>query len=98
VKNFGRIALATALLATLSACGSNPAQSDNSSSASSTDTSVASEETTTEEASGEFTLYTSQPEEDVAKLIAAFNEETPDIKVNVFRSNLLYTLLNLKKM
>ena len=86
MKNFGRIALATALLATLSACGSNPAQSDNSSSASSTDTSVASEETTTEEASGEFTLYTSQPEEDVAKLIAAFNEETPDIKVNVFRS------------
>ena len=34
----------------------------------------------------EFTLYTSQPEEDVAKLIQGFNEEEPNITVNVFRS------------
>ncbi|KAA9297511.1 MULTISPECIES: ABC transporter substrate-binding protein [Aerococcus] len=37
-------------------------------------------------ASGEFVLYTSQPEEDINKLVAAFNKEYPDIKVNIFRS------------
>ena len=39
-----------------------------------------------EDLAGEFTLYTSQPEEDVAKLVEAFNAEYPDVKVNVFRS------------
>lgn len=38
------------------------------------------------EASGEFTLYTSQPEEDINHLVGEFNKECPDIKVNVFRS------------
>ena len=32
------------------------------------------------------TLYTSQPDTDVAAMVKAFNEKNPDIKVNVFRS------------
>lgn len=36
--------------------------------------------------SGSITIYTSQPEQDVQKLIEKFNKEQPDIKVNVFRS------------
>lgn len=35
---------------------------------------------------GEITIYTSQPETDIQKLIAAFNKEKPDIQVHVFRS------------
>lgn len=35
---------------------------------------------------GKITLYTSQPEKDAAKLIAAFNKEYPKVTVNVFRS------------
>ncbi len=35
---------------------------------------------------GRLTLYTSQPERDVTKLIAAFNERNPDVAVDVFRS------------
>ena len=34
---------------------------------------------------GEIVLYTSQPEADAQKLIAAFNQDHPDIKVKVFR-------------
>lgn len=36
--------------------------------------------------SGSITIYTSQPEQDIQKLIEKFNEQQPDIKVNVFRS------------
>ncbi|MDE1549171.1 ABC transporter substrate-binding protein [Jeotgalibaca caeni] len=35
---------------------------------------------------GSFTLYTSQPEQDIAELVASFNEAYPNIDVNVFRS------------
>ena len=35
---------------------------------------------------GEINLYTSQPEADAQKLIAAFNKKHPDIKVKIFRS------------
>ena len=35
---------------------------------------------------GTLTLYTSQPEKDAARLIEAFNEQYPDVKVEVFRS------------
>jgi iron(III) transport system substrate-binding protein len=37
-------------------------------------------------ANGQITLYTSQPEADVQKVITAFNQEHPNIKVSVFRS------------
>lgn len=40
----------------------------------------------TEKLSGSITLYTSQPEEDIQKLVEKFNEKQPDITVNVFRS------------
>lgn len=36
--------------------------------------------------SGEIEFYTSQPDEDAAKLVEAFNQKYPDIKVNIFRS------------
>lgn len=35
---------------------------------------------------GALTLYTSQPEADAQKLIAAFNKKHPDVKVQIFRS------------
>lgn len=41
---------------------------------------------TAQQASGEMTVYTSQPEEDIQKLVEKFNEEYPDVTVNVFRS------------
>lgn len=37
-------------------------------------------------ASGTLTVYTSQPEEDIQKFVEAFNEEYPDVTVDVFRS------------
>ncbi|TBL79748.1 ABC transporter substrate-binding protein [Paenibacillus thalictri] len=36
--------------------------------------------------SGKLSFYTSQPEEDVTKLVAAFNKKYPDVKVDNFRS------------
>lgn len=43
-------------------------------------------ETSSGKLSGSITVYTSQPEQDIQKLIEKFNEEQPDIKVNIFRS------------
>lgn len=39
-----------------------------------------------EAGTGSLVLYTSQPEDDVQQLIEGFNEEYPDIKVDVFRT------------
>ncbi|WP_339371631.1 ABC transporter substrate-binding protein [Paenibacillus elgii] len=36
--------------------------------------------------SGKLTFYTSQPEDDVSKLVSAFNKKYPDVKVESFRS------------
>ncbi|MEK8131995.1 ABC transporter substrate-binding protein [Paenibacillus filicis] len=36
--------------------------------------------------SGKLSFYTSQPEDDVTKLVAAFNKKYPDVKVEDFRS------------
>ena len=44
------------------------------------------EGTTSSEASGEVTLYTSEPQAKIDEIIAAFNEEQPDIEVKVFRA------------
>lgn len=38
------------------------------------------------EASGPITLYTSEPQEKIDEVIAAFNEEHPDVTVEVFRA------------
>lgn len=40
----------------------------------------------TSAAAGEVTLYTSEPQAKIDELIAAFNEEQPDIEVKVFRA------------
>ncbi|KGX86741.1 ABC transporter substrate-binding protein [Pontibacillus litoralis] len=40
----------------------------------------------TSKADGDLNFYTSQPDADAEKLIAAFNEEYPDVTVNMFRS------------
>lgn len=58
----------------LVACGTTPTVTKESSATSSA------------KASGEFTLYTSQPEADINKLVSAFNETHPNVKVNIFRS------------
>ncbi|MDD4320505.1 MAG: hypothetical protein PHH31_03010, partial [Acidaminococcaceae bacterium] len=42
--------------------------------------------TSAKAAKGEISLYTSQPEADAQKLIAAFNKKYPDVKVKIFRS------------
>lgn len=39
-----------------------------------------------QQVSGDMTLYTSEPEEDIQKLIEAFNKVYPDVNVNVYRS------------
>lgn len=39
-----------------------------------------------ESISGELDFYTSQPDADAEKLVSAFNEQYPDVEVNVFRS------------
>ncbi|MFD2174281.1 ABC transporter substrate-binding protein [Rhodobacter lacus] len=36
--------------------------------------------------SGEITVYTSQPQEQMAKVVEAFNKDYPDVKVEVFRT------------
>lgn len=38
------------------------------------------------ETSGSITLYTSEPQEKIDEIIAAFNEQTPDVEVEVFRA------------
>lgn len=60
--------------ATLAACGS------------SNDNNPLGSASTSGGSSGQITLYTSQPDTDVAAMVKAFNEKNPDIKVNVFRS------------
>lgn len=66
------------LLFVLAACGSsNNASSSN-------DVETQSEQK--KEVSGELNFYTSQPDEDAQRLVTAFNEKYPDVKVNTFRS------------
>lgn len=44
------------------------------------------EDGATDSAAGSLTLYTSEPEEKVDEIIAAFNEEHPDVDVQVYRA------------
>ena len=44
------------------------------------------EDTAKDSATGSLTLYTSEPEEKVDEIIAAFNEEHPDVDVQVYRA------------
>lgn len=45
-----------------------------------------SKETVSSQVSGTLSFYTSQPEEDVTKLLAAFNKQYPSVKVETYRS------------
>ncbi|MFW6306654.1 MAG: ABC transporter substrate-binding protein [Bacillota bacterium] len=39
-----------------------------------------------DQVSGSFTIYTSQPDADIQALVEAYNEDYPNVKVNIFRS------------
>ena len=68
-------------------CGSNSSSTGTKDNTSGTqDTAGNATNTQKEDLKGSMTLYTSQPEEDAQKLIDGFNEEYPDVKVDVFRS------------
>lgn len=49
-------------------------------------TSEASEEAPDVTPEGTITVYTSQPDGDIAEMVTAFNEKYPDVKVDIFRS------------
>ncbi|OJF90324.1 ABC transporter substrate-binding protein [Alkalibacterium sp. 20] len=69
----------------LSACGT--VDSEETVKDSDTSTSSSGEETAAAtDVEGSFTLYTSQPEQDIAQAVVAFNEVHPNITVDVFRS------------
>ncbi|MDF2646816.1 MAG: transporter substrate-binding protein [Paenibacillus sp.] len=75
------IMMSVAALLVISGCGAKDQ----------TVTSQGSEQTSTSKAastqlSGTLSFYTSQPEEDVTKLLAAFNKQYPAVKVETYRS------------
>ncbi|GFZ87284.1 ABC transporter substrate-binding protein [Paenibacillus marchantiophytorum] len=76
----GSIIASLAVLLVVSGCGAKTAQPSPSQGAQATP------QATAAKVSGKLTFYTSQPEDDVTKLIAAFNKKYPDVKVENFRS------------
>jgi iron(III) transport system substrate-binding protein len=72
---------------TLAACGTaDSTESVEDSAATGVSSEAVSESVATTDAAGSFTLYTSQPEQDIAQLVEGFNEVYPNIQVEVFRS------------
>ena len=69
----------------LMACGNGEA-TESTETTGTTETTEESQATETESPSGAFTLYTSQPEQDIAQLVEGFNSVYPDVQVDVFRS------------
>ncbi|MEC0226783.1 ABC transporter substrate-binding protein [Paenibacillus alba] len=76
----GSIIASLAVLLVVSGCGAKTAQPSPSQGAQATPSATAAQ------VSGKLTFYTSQPEDDVTKLITAFNKKYPDVKVENFRS------------
>lgn len=74
--------------ATLAACGTTSAEEGAGETTSSAPelSEESSTVSSTIDAEGSFTLYTSQPEQDIAQLIESFNKAYPNITVDVFRS------------
>lgn len=74
------VAAAGVAMLALAGC-SEPSENDGSNTATS-----GAEDGATDSAAGSLTLYTSEPEEKVDEIIAAFNEEHPDVDVQVYRA------------
>ena len=74
------VAAAGVAMLALAGC-SEPSENDGSNTATS-----GAEDGATDSAAGSLTLYTSEPEEKVDEVIAAFNEEHPDVDVQVYRA------------
>ena len=79
-KSLSVIAAAGVAMLALAGC-SEPSENDGSNTATS-----GAEDGATDSAAGSLTLYTSEPEEKVDEIIAAFNEEHPDVDVQVYRA------------
>lgn len=79
-KNALLAVLASMLIFT--GCGAK----DNSSATEAPPTSTPAAETAAPEITGQLSFYTSQPEEDATKLVDAFNQKYPDVKIDIFRS------------
>ncbi|NEW08950.1 ABC transporter substrate-binding protein [Paenibacillus sp. SYP-B3998] len=84
LKKKGSMIVSLAVLLVLSACGTN-GQPSATQGAQATPQTTPNQETSAT-ISGKLTFYTSQPEDDVTKLVAAFNKKYPDVKVENFRS------------
>ena len=82
MKKLSLFALSLVSIGALAACGTTP----NGTTKETSKESSPDKATTKVDEKSEFTLYTSQPEEDVAKLVEGFNKKEPNIKVNIFRS------------
>jgi len=79
LKKVVMVLVGVAMITGLTACGKSTNQTESAAK-------VSSEESEEKDLSGEMTVYTSQPEEDIQALIQVFNQEYPKITVNVFRS------------
>ena len=79
-KSLSVVAAAGVAMLALAGC-SEPSENAGSNTATS-----GAEDGATDSAAGSLTLYTSEPEEKVDEIIAAFNEEHPDVDVQVYRA------------
>ena len=79
-KSLSVVAAAGVAMLALAGC-SEPSENAGSNTATS-----GAEDGATDSATGSLTLYTSEPEEKVDEIIAAFNEEHPDVDVQVYRA------------
>ena len=79
-KSLSVVAAAGVAMLALAGC-SEPSENAGSNTATS-----GAEDGATDSAAGSLTLYTSEPEEKVDEVIAAFNEEHPDVDVQVYRA------------
>ncbi|UQZ83267.1 Iron uptake protein A1 precursor [Paenibacillus konkukensis] len=78
----GSMLMSVAALLLFSGCGTSPQPSG----AQTAQSAGSKQEAAGSGVSGKLAFYTSQPEEDVTKLVAAFNKKYPDVKVDSFRS------------
>jgi iron(III) transport system substrate-binding protein len=76
------LALASIMVWTISGCGTSPTNTEKPTAQAGT----AGAAEPKAAASGKLNFYTSQPEEDVTKLVSAFNKKYPDVKVETYRS------------